>query len=323
MHKSLLLLLAVSACGTEAPPAPPDQAPPADLAVEAPEATPSAPPEAPAGTPPSAAPSDPTASAAPSAVPPAPPSTVPPSTVPPSIAPPSAVVTPPTPPPATTPGIPASAQPSEVPPAASNAPLAPPSVPAPAAVQYKLDPSKGAIYVQVFKDPNTIAAGLSHDHVIVATGWSGTVTWNVADPGTCKVSITVPVSGLQNDAESWRKKVGYDTVLSDSQRADVRTNMMAADQLDAAQYKEMRFVSTGCSADGDRVKVAGTMTIHGQERPTTISMRISADGSSFSASGSFSAKQTDFGIQPFSAMGGALKNKDALKFSIDVRGSAG
>ena len=53
--------------------------------------------------------------------------------------------------------------------------------PPPPAVEYTLDPSSSALYVQVHKDPATLAAGLSHDHVVTSTGWSGRVRWDPAD----------------------------------------------------------------------------------------------------------------------------------------------
>jgi hypothetical protein len=36
------------------------------------------------------------------------------------------------------------------------------------------------------------------------------------------------------------------------------------------------------------------------------------------ASGEFTLRQTDYGIQPFSAIGGAMKVKDELKFCFEM-----
>jgi hypothetical protein len=51
-------------------------------------------------------------------------------------------------------------------------------------------------------------------------------------------------------------------------------------------------------------------------------MKVQAEPGRFSATGSFRIKQSDFGIEPFSAMMGALKNRDEVKFSIKVEGRA-
>ena len=55
------------------------------------------------------------------------------------------------------------------------------AAPAPASVTYALSPSKSWLYVVVYNDPDRWTPVTGHDHAIVATGWSGQVTWNTAD----------------------------------------------------------------------------------------------------------------------------------------------
>ena len=191
------------------------------------------------------------------------------------------------------------------------------------AVSWTLDPGKSTLVVQVFKDPNTVAAGMSHDHVIAATAWSGTVRWDGYDPSACAIELVLPVAKLDPDAPALRKRFDLEGELSDSQRASVKKNMLAKDQLDADRYPEISFKSTSCAAKGEAVEVRGTLNIHGQAKAVSASMQISVDGGSFRAKGSFKAKGTDFGIDPFTAMMGALKNQDQLRFTLDLRGSAG
>jgi len=191
---------------------------------------------------------------------------------------------------------------------------------APAPVIYKLDPSKGFLYIQVFKDPSTLAAGLSHDHIIRSTGFTGAVTWDATNPGTCKVDINVPVSQLQVDAPEMRKKVGYDTVLDDSQRSDVTKNMLSDEQLDGAKYPNITFKATKCEGTGDTFKVTGSLTLHGVSKSVTVPMKISA-GDTFTAKGSLHILATDYGFQPYSALLGQLKNQNDMTLTIDVVGA--
>ena len=197
------------------------------------------------------------------------------------------------------------------------APVAPPPP-----VAYKLDASKGLLYVQVYKDPDTLASSLSHDHVVRATGWTGTATWDPTNTAACKVDISVPVASLETDADDLRKKVGYDTVLDESQRAEVKEHFLAADQLNAAANPNITFKSTKCEGSGSAVKVTGNLTIRGVAKSVTVPMNITADGKAFSAKGSFTVNHTDFGFQPFSALLGQLKNKNEMRFTIDVKGAA-
>jgi len=184
-----------------------------------------------------------------------------------------------------------------------------------------LQSERSLVYVQVFKDPDTMGAGLSHDHVVMATGWGGTVTWDEANPGACKVEMKLPVRGLIIDEAGMRKKVGYSSMLSEDQRVDVKKNMLAAEQLVGDKHSHITFSSTGCVASGGGVTVSGNMTLRGQSSPVKAQMKITADGSSFSASGGFKASHTQFGFDPFSAMFGQLKNMNEMSFTLDVKGA--
>jgi len=195
------------------------------------------------------------------------------------------------------------------------------TAPTPAPISYKLDNSAGAIYVQVYKDPTTLAASLSHDHIIVSKGWSGSVTWDPTNPGACKVDITVPVNQLDNDNVDWRKKVGYDTVLDDGDRAEVKEHMLEEDQLNAAKYPTISFKATKCEGSGTAIKVTGDFTLRGVTKSISVPMTISATDTAITAKGSFKVNQSSFGFQPYSALLGQLKNKDEMSFTIDVKGN--
>ena len=190
------------------------------------------------------------------------------------------------------------------------------------ATTYTLDPNQGLLWVQVFKDPDTVAAALSHDHIIAAYGWSGTVTWDAEDLSKCAVSIKVPVSGLDPDAPSLRKTVGLEGELSESQRGEVKGHMLGKSQLNSSKYGTIRFTSTSCASDGKTVTVTGELSIRGQGAPVTAGMTVTADGAKFTAKGSFTAKATDFGFEPYSAMMGALKNRNKMTFGLNVVGAA-
>jgi polyisoprenoid-binding protein YceI len=279
------------------------------------EATPAAPIEAPAEVPPPVATPAPTvgaeaAPAVPDVAPTNPAVTTAPTPV--AAAPAAPAGTPPI-----TPGTSPPTPTAEATPAGT--PVAAPAVEA-KPVTYTLDAAKSSLYVQVFKDPTTVAADLSHDHVVSATKWTGSVTWGA---GACAVDISVPVSGLRNDDDAMRKRVGYNVMLDDGQRADVKANMLGASQLDGSRFTTITYKATRCESSDATWKVTGGLTIHGVTKQVVATLKVAADAASFAASGKFTTKTRDFGFEPFSAMLGALKNKDELKFTLDVVGSAG
>jgi polyisoprenoid-binding protein YceI len=189
---------------------------------------------------------------------------------------------------------------------------------APSAVTYTLG---GTLYAKVYKDPSTLAAGLSHDHVIKATGWTGTATWDPANPAACKFDITLPVTGLEPDDPTLRAKAGLSGTLDDGQRADVKSNLLGDDQLDATRFPNITYTSSACAANGNATNVTGTLGIHGVGKPITVPVNITADGATFSAKGGFSITHRDFGMTPYSALLGQLKNQDKIDIVIQVTGT--
>lgn len=215
---------------------------------------------------------------------------------------------------------PAPALPAPVP-AAPLPAAAPTPAPAAVAVRYNIDPGGSRLYVQVFKDPSTAGAGLSHDHVVAATGWTASVTWDADELAACAVRFDVPVSGLVNDEPGLRKRVGYDVMLSDSQRADVKKNMLGSGQLDSGRFPTITYQSSGCAQNGDRIDVTGILSIHGVGKRLTVPLQVEASPERVRASGGFKLKASDFGFEPYTAMLGALKNVDRMSFTVDVVGA--
>jgi polyisoprenoid-binding protein YceI len=196
------------------------------------------------------------------------------------------------------------------------------AAPAPA-VNYTVDPAKGLVYVLVLKDETTVLSSASHNHAIRAQGHSGQVTWSPDDPSQCKVSITVPVNSLDVDPQWLRDRVGYTQKLKDGDRETVKKNMLAKDQLDGATHPNITFQSTRCTGSQGSYKVYGNLTIKGKTAPVTSLMRIEVEGAELTATGRFKTTHTAFGMEPFSALMGALKNRDELEFVLDVRANAG
>lgn len=179
---------------------------------------------------------------------------------------------------------------------------------------------RGTLYIQVYKDPTTVAQALAHDHVIQAAGWTGTVTWDPANVAACKVSITVPVDKLVVDEKGIRTQLGYDTFPSDSEREDIKEAMLGSDQLNGAKFPTISYQSTACAANGESIDVSGNLTLHGVTKPVNLRMSIKADAVNFSAKGSTAIRATQFGFEPFSAGFGALKNQDRMLLVVDVTG---
>lgn len=184
-----------------------------------------------------------------------------------------------------------------------------------AGAPYAIDHAKSEIVVRVFRAG--IAAFLAHDHVIRAAEWDGTLDVN-RDPPALAAELVVPVDALVVDEPEVRARYGLDGVLSDVDRASVRTTMLGPDQLDAARFPEIRFRAAEIDRAGDGFRLAGELTLHGETKRVTLPITVREDGATLTAHGAVRVVQSDYGIVPHRALLGAIKNQDEVEIVVTL-----
>ena len=152
---------------------------------------------------------------------------------------------------------------------------------------------------------------MSHNHVVQARRWSGTVKWNNDDLTVCDLQIQLPVQNLDVDPPSLQKRLKMNGEISKGQRKDIKKNMLAKGQLNAAKHSTITFQSETCEEKQGKIYVNGILQIRGKK--STVRSQISVQSSSMQLSGSFTIKSTDFGFPPYSGLMGAVKNRADMK----------
>ncbi len=146
----------------------------------------------------------------------------------------------------------------------------------------------------------------------------GTFTRVTGDPAASTIRVTVPLAGLQPDADDLRKATGLPDTLSDSQRAEIREHMMSADQLDGDSHRNMSFSSTSVTGTDSALTVTGDLEIRGKRHSVTVPLALAASGDDLKATGRFEIQQSWFGYEPYSALLGALKVEDGVEVVLDL-----
>jgi polyisoprenoid-binding protein YceI len=128
------------------------------------------------------------------------------------------------------------------------------------------------------------------------------------------VSITEPASvTIRVDSRNMRL---MDADVSATDREEIQKTMLGPQVLESERYPEIIFRSTSVNANGtDRWTVRGILTLHGQLRPVEVDVRRSEGR----FRGAATLKQTDFGIQPVRAAGGAVKVQNEVRIEFDIR----
>lgn len=208
-----------------------------------------------------------------------------------------------------------------VPAAAPTTP--PPTEAAPAGKRtFTVDVKKSSIVIQVFKDG--AAAALAHDHVVDAKDFAGTIVADAADLATASVEVTAKTASFVNDESALRKKFGLDGEMSDKDKKTVEENMKSAEQLDIASFPTVKFASTSVSKGADgKLTLKGKLTLHGVTKEVSMPFEAKVEGNDVSGAATYRMKTSDFGIKPYSALLGAVRNKDGIVLNLKLVGHAG
>jgi polyisoprenoid-binding protein YceI len=162
-----------------------------------------------------------------------------------------------------------------------------------------IDVEHSTLTVFVYK--SGLFSAFADDHVIRAPIASGSIS---AD-APLAVDVSVRSANL---------KV-LDPKLAADKRADVQARMLGREVLDSGKFPDITFRSTAIEPAGaGRWTVTGRLTIHGETRPATFSV-VRQDGR---YRGTATLKQRDFGIEPITVAGGAVKVKDEVKVEFDI-----
>ncbi|MEB3298223.1 MAG: YceI family protein [Candidatus Sericytochromatia bacterium] len=173
------------------------------------------------------------------------------------------------------------------------------------------------LLVRVWRDG--LAGALAHDHVIEALDFRGEVAVPRVPGETGQVVFEVDARSLRPDRPELRRKAGLPGTLSDSDRQTVLKHMQDSGQLDVARYPRIRFVSSRVvPLGGGTWDVEGMLGLHGTERPIRTVMQVIGEGGRLRAKGNFRINTSSFGIRPYEALGGLLRNKDQIEIQLDL-----
>jgi polyisoprenoid-binding protein YceI len=157
----------------------------------------------------------------------------------------------------------------------------------------------------------TSKAGLfgfaGHDHVVRARGFNGYVVYFPGRPESSHLEVIILADSLE--------------VLTPPDTAEIRqvTEIMRTQVLRVNENPDIRFTASGGPATNKGMRLQGELTLVGRTRPVPVDADIRIGPDTIRASGTFTVKQTDFGIKPYSGgPGGTVKVGDRLTFTFDA-----
>src|SRR5262245_29672183 len=162
------------------------------------------------------------------------------------------------------------------------------------AATFKIDPSRSSLVVQIFRDG--VAAKLGHDHVVQATTFSGSVSYDPAAPALSSVAAEVQTAALKVDDAGTRRRFGLEGQPSASDVAEIEKSMKAEGQLDVSRFPTITFASTTITSDTpERYRVTGQLTIRGVTRDVQFPATAAMEGNILRATATLTFMQSAFG----------------------------
>jgi len=176
---------------------------------------------------------------------------------------------------------------------------------------YQVDPAGSLVAIEVRRAGKL--ARLGHDHVVASHDLTGYVA-----PGEGRADLYVVLARLAVDEPQLRKEAGFDTEPSDSDIEGTRSNMLVH-VLEADKFPFALIAVAGADAKQKKTTLAVVITLHGHMGSYRVPAEVEADEKSIGVSGKLELNQSDFGITPYSLLGGAIAVQDAVELRFRIR----
>lgn len=177
--------------------------------------------------------------------------------------------------------------------------------------QYSLDKRRSRFTVKV--RASGVLSGLGHNPTVAIRDFSGHLEFDAAKPEASSFEMTIKAASLE--------------VTDDIKKKDKKEieQQMHDDVLEVGTHPEITFKSSEVSAEeaGDntyRLQITGDLSLHGVTKQQRIDANAKVRDDEMALVGDFKLNQSDFKIKRVSALAGALKVKDELQFSFELKG---
>jgi polyisoprenoid-binding protein YceI len=176
---------------------------------------------------------------------------------------------------------------------------------------FRVDPTQSLVAIEVRRAGKL--ANLGHDHVVASHDVRG---WVAPDEG--RADLYIELARLAVDEAPLRAEAGFDTRPSETDIEGTRANMLDK-VLEADKFPFALVGVSGVDAKQANATLNVAIALHGATRTLRVPAKIEADAERIGVSGRFSFDQTDFGITPYSVLGGAVAVRNRVDLRFDIR----
>jgi hypothetical protein len=172
----------------------------------------------------------------------------------------------------------------------------------------RINPDRSLVTIEV-RRAGTLAR-LGHDHVVASHDISGYVA-----PDEGRADLSLPLANLTVDEPNLRAAAGFDTQPSPEAIEGTRNNMLTK-VLEAERYPFALIHIV--QIDPALSTLRASITLHGSTRTFVVPVKMEILASGILVRGDVSFTQTEFGMVPYSVLGGAIQVQDRLDLHFQI-----
>lgn len=183
---------------------------------------------------------------------------------------------------------------------------------------YTVDPKTSAVKIYVFR--GGMATKLGHNHVLSAPQFDGLVYLPQSGENDARFDLVFRLDQLEIDNPAYRSGLGkaFNSLLPPGAIEGTREHMLGSDNLQADRFPLVRIHSVQMTGEYPKLAAKVLIEMHGQTREQWVPLSVSGMPDKLGVSGSFVMRQTDFGAQPYSVLGGLLAVKDEVVIEFNL-----
>jgi hypothetical protein len=182
---------------------------------------------------------------------------------------------------------------------------------------YRLDTAGSRLDVIVRREGPLARFG--HDHVVTVQGLEGFLLLDETATDS-RADLRFALEDLTIDTAEGRARYQFDTVPDEKAIEGTRANLMEH-VLDARQWPLVTVRLNDFSFQEDHYSAMVAVDINGTQFSSRQPFRLQSSDDTVLVEGSLVLRQTDLGLEPFSALGGGLRVADPLEIHVRLAGT--
>ncbi|MBI2749459.1 MAG: YceI family protein [Burkholderiales bacterium] len=185
---------------------------------------------------------------------------------------------------------------------------------------FALNPGRSDVRIHAFRAGR--AAAMGHNHALTAPQFEGYFHRAAEAPAAMRFDLAFRLDQLALDDPQVRATLGggFASELSADAITSTRQNMLGANYFQAQQFPWVRIRSLQIVGEAPKFAAQVAVELHGQTRELWVPLTVTGWPDRLQVTGSLVLRQTDFGVQPLSVLGGLLVVEDAVVVDFTLQG---